>query len=219
MIKYCSAFYTGCQIKSLERGQNIPGLKGRKAPMDFLNEYKIKNRMNDGLKQYYVHDIIKSLNTIRPSDAYSVLGMTNHDLYPKESWNFVYGYAYFKPSAGIFSFCRYDPLFEGINDPNREHNILKRSIYCMAHEIGHTFGLKHCVYYECLMNGFMSSEEQKRTSKHILCPVCTKKLQYNIKFDLKPRYEKLIEVCNELGFDREAKTYQNIIAKFKSHGK
>lgn len=85
--------------------------------------------------------------------------MTNYDLYPKDSWNFVYGYAYFKPSAGIFSFCRYDPLFEGINDPNREHNILKRSIYCMAHEIGHTFGLKHCVYYECLMNGFMSSTE------------------------------------------------------------
>ena len=76
--------------------------------------------MNDGRRQYNVHDIIKNLNLIRPSDAYSVLGMTNHDLYPKDSWNFVYGYAYFKPSAGIFSFCRYDPLFEGIDDPNRE---------------------------------------------------------------------------------------------------
>jgi len=30
----------------------------------------------------------------------------------------------------------------------------------MLHEIGHMFGLKHCVYYECLMNGIMSVEEQ-----------------------------------------------------------
>jgi len=29
----------------------------------------------------------------------------------------------------------------------------------MAHELGHMFGLTHCVYYNCLMNGSMNGKE------------------------------------------------------------
>lgn len=33
--------------------------------------------------------------------------------------------------------------------------ILYPSLRVMNHEIGHMFGVTHCVYYECLMSGFM----------------------------------------------------------------
>jgi len=53
----------------------------------------------------------------------------------------------------------------------------------MAHETVHMFGLKHCIYYECLMNGTMSAQEGARKLNNTLCPVCLSKLQSNLKFD------------------------------------
>ena len=33
----------------------------------------------------------------------------------------------------------------------------------MTHEIGHMFGIKHCVHFNCLMNG--SNHEEENDSK------------------------------------------------------
>ena len=85
--------------------------------------------------------------------------MTMKDLYPGANWNFCFGWAMYNTGVGAFSFHRYDPAFDGIDDPNREQNLLMRSCHIMTHELGHMFGLKHCIYYECLMNGLMSAEE------------------------------------------------------------
>ena len=46
----------------------------------------------------------------------------------------------------------------------------------MTHEIGHMFGVKHCVYYNCAMNGSNHLQESDRRTEH-LCPVCLRKLQ------------------------------------------
>ena len=68
----------------------------------------------------------------------------------------------------------------------------------MTHEVGHMFGLKHCVFYECAMNGSNSGEESARRP-FWLCPVCLRKLQHVINFDVLERYEALKSVCAELG--------------------
>ena len=81
----------------------------------------------------------------------------------------------------------------------------------MAHEIGHMFGLRHCIYYECLMNGLMSAEEQRAGGIRVLCPVCLKKLKQNLKFDTAARFTGLAKVCDELGFTEEAKVYRALI--------
>ncbi len=39
--------------------------------------------------------------------------MTNRDLYPDESYNFVFGLASLQGGTGVFSFCRYAPGFDG----------------------------------------------------------------------------------------------------------
>ena len=43
---------------------------------------------------------------------YCTACVLNTDLAPNFNWNFAYGYAYFKPKVGVFSFARYDENFD-----------------------------------------------------------------------------------------------------------
>lgn len=45
-----------------------------------------------------------------------------------------------------------------------------------AHELIHTFGVHHCIYYECLMNGSNNLDEADHRPME-LCPVDLRKLQ------------------------------------------
>jgi len=88
-----------------------------------------------------------------------MLTITMQDIYPGGSWNYVFGWANYKNRTGVFSFCRYDPAFNGEDTPNRDTLLLQNACYVMVHELGHMFGMLHCPYYECIMNGFNSYEE------------------------------------------------------------
>ncbi|KAJ3056221.1 hypothetical protein HK097_007704 [Rhizophlyctis rosea] len=55
-----------------------------------------------------------------------------------------------------------------------------RVIRTLTHEILHTFGLDHCVYYACLMQGTASLGEDGRIPPY-LCPVCSEKLWRAVK--------------------------------------
>ncbi len=110
------------------------------------------------------------------------------DLYPGPKWNYVFGWAMYKARTGVFSFLRYDSKFnydERVTDP--EKSLLFNACHVMVHETGHMFGMTHCTYYECTMNGFNSYVEQNCMERY-LCPVCLRKLQSVIKFDVKQRF-------------------------------
>ena len=68
----------------------------------------------------------------------------------------------------------------------------------MLHEIGHMFGLRHCIYFDCCMNGSNHLEENNKRAFD-LCPICIRKLQHNIGFSLLERYEQVAKVCGEFG--------------------
>lgn len=57
----------------------------------------------------------------------------------------------------------------------------------MIHEIGHMFGIRHCIFFKCLMNGSMSLEEGTKKPLEF-CPVCIRKLQSNVGFDILVRF-------------------------------
>ena len=40
-------------------------------------------------------------------DTYCILAVTNNDLYPRDSWNFVFGLADMEERCGVFSFARH----------------------------------------------------------------------------------------------------------------
>ena len=118
-----------------------------------------------------------------------MLTVTMQDLYPFDSWNYVFGWANYVSRTGVFSFGRYHPDFnnddygdeyddeeEGKEEDKTdeqtakakkekakaENELLENACYVMVHEIGHMYGMTHCTFYECIMNGFNSYEEQRR---------------------------------------------------------
>lgn len=52
---------------------------------------------------------------------------------------------------------------------------LSRFALTASHELGHTFGLDHCVYYACLMSAAASLAEDMRGAPY-LCPICSAKI-------------------------------------------
>jgi archaemetzincin len=137
-------------------------------------------------------DLLDHLKTALPPDGYALIGITSIDLYPGDDWNFVFGMASFRERVGVYSTARYQPSFYGHEDlyPPPEAWILRRSLKVMAHEIGHMFGMEHCIYFQCVMNGSNHLEQSDRQPMH-LCPVCLRKLHRAVGYDPVDRYRTL----------------------------
>ena len=154
--------------------------------------------------QILTTDALEMLKEKLPSDGFCILAITMQDLYPHPSWNFVFGQASLIDRVGVYSFARYDPAFYG-NVRGRDYQkvLLRRSCKVLVHEMSHMFGLKHCIFYKCVLNGSNHLEESDARPLH-LCPVCLHKLQFSIGFDVKKRYQKLYAFYKKVGFEKEA---------------
>jgi archaemetzincin len=171
-----------------------------------IQSSKFSTRRNPltGNPQILTGDVLNFLTSRLPADAFCILAITMEDLYPEPSWNFVFGQASLRDRVGVYSFARYDPAFYG--EPRvagYDMLLLRRSCKVLAHETGHMFGLAHCTYFNCLMNGSNHLVESDRRPLH-LCPVCLRKLQWSIGFDLLKRYTELEQVDRAVGFTDEA---------------
>jgi archaemetzincin len=188
---YCSAYFAmQTQITGVEP----------------LNRLRVKCRINDYTHkpQLLTTDILDWLDRRKPRDAYAVIAVTMEDLYPGDGWNFVFGEANLHGGSGVFSFARYNPAFFG--EPVDGHTpqlVLERSAKVLTHEMGHMFGIEHCVFFECNMNGANHLEESDRTPFH-LCPVCLRKLHAAVGFDVLEREKKLLGILEQYKFADEA---------------
>lgn len=159
--------------------------------------------------------IMDFLRTRLPSDAFCLLGITMEDLYPDPSWNFVFGQAWPEARVGVYSFARYDPAFSQKERPaDYRAIILRRSCDVLTHELAHLFGLQHCIYYDCLVNGSNSLAEADAAPHH-LCPVCLRKLQFAVQFDPVTRYRELSRFYRRHGWADEAAWTNRQLAKAK----
>lgn len=148
--------------------------------------------------QLLTRDILRWMEDRLPSDAYCMIAVTMTDLYPDAKWNYVFGQATLTRRVGVYSFARFDPRFFGEQrDSEAQHRMLWRSCRLLAHETGHMFGLLHCVYFLCGMNG---TNNQRETDGQplALCPICLKKLQYCVGFDPNLRHQQLTQVTRRL---------------------
>lgn len=64
----------------------------------------------------------------------------------------------------------------------------------VSHELGHCFGLDHCVYYACAMQGTASLREDARQPPY-LCPVDLAKLLNVTSVTASQRYRALLAFC------------------------
>ncbi len=170
-------------------------------PQHTFPAQRITERINESTRrrQWLSTDILRELQPLLPKDAYCMLGITMTDLYPDPKWNFVFGQATFKQRVGIYSFARFDPAFwADERTPEARLTMLHRSCKLIAHETGHMFGLRHCVYYSCVMNG--SNHQDESDSQPLSpCPVCMRKLHWSIGFDPVKRERELGEVSQRMG--------------------
>ena len=157
----------------------------------------------DGRKHWVQHHAGTVLEMLAASclakDAICTLGVTLGDLYPEPSWNYVFGEATLAKRVGVYSLARYEAKFWGEPETQASRQLATlRSFKVLAHEAGHMFSLVHCRRYECLMNGSNSLEEMDRSTIE-LCPVCLKMLHYNLRFDVRSRYQRLSVIYEQAG--------------------
>ncbi len=181
--------------------QRYFGMPAKVLPRHTFAAGRITSRTNPGTErlQWLTGDLLRELKLLLPPDAYCMLGITMTDLYPDPKWNFVFGQATLTERVGVYSFARFDPNFWGDQrTPEKQNQMLVRSCHLIAHETGHMFGIRHCVYYRCVMNG-CNSQAEADTQPLRACPVCLRKLQWSIQFDPAQREQELTEVYKRLG--------------------
>lgn len=149
-----------------------------------------------------------------PKDAYAYMGITMEDLWMRKL-NFLFGLGSLKEAVGVYSLCRYYPRFWGMPDSPRGDKLgLLRSLKLLNHESGHIFGLGHCVFYRCSMNGTNSLRETDRAPIHY-CPVCHHKLQWNVGLDAGKRFGELESFYRKHGFIQQANWMTQRKARWK----
>ena len=81
--------------------------------------------------------------------------------------------------------------------------MLRRTFTVIAHEAGHMFGIEHCIWFRCTMNGCNHLQEFDGAPLH-LCPVDLRKLQWSTGFDVVERYRRLGDIYRQAGLIDEA---------------
>lgn len=183
------------------------GLEVRILPAVPLVSVEAKRRGVDPLgrpAQLLTSDVHRWLVPRLPGDAQALIAVTMMDLYPAENLYFVFGQAAMRDRVAVQSFARIDPTFYGVNrKPGWQKLMLVRAAWTMIHELGHTFGLHHCIYYECVFAGVNSRVELDRFPLRA-CPICLRKLYAVLGFDLATREDDLASVFGALGVEEEA---------------
>ncbi|MBI4617896.1 MAG: hypothetical protein HY720_30070 [Planctomycetes bacterium] len=146
-------------------------------------------------QQYDAEAILDDLAAAVPSDALAVAAFTDRDLYSGRL-NFVFGLASLTRRVGVYSIHRY-------GDPHSREG-LRRTLKVANHEIGHMFGIRHCVFYRCSMNGSNSLAESDARPIHY-CPPDLDKLVRAVGCDPASRARDLASFYRRIGFLDDAR--------------
>ena len=98
--------------------------------------------------QHYSTAILQRLEQVADSSA-RVLAVTPCDLYVPVL-TFVFGEAQLEGNCAVVSTARLQEEFYGM--PPRQDVLRERLFKEAAHELGHTFGLRHCSDWSCVMS-------------------------------------------------------------------
>ena len=127
--------------------------------------------LDAGRHQYYSTSILQRLERASDPDA-RILGVTACDLYVPVL-TFVFGEAQLDGNCAVVSTARLQEDFYGM--PRREDLHRERLVKESAHELGHTFGLRHCADWRCVMSSSHGVERLDVKGAEF-CASCRKKV-------------------------------------------
>lgn len=99
--------------------------------------------------QYSSTQILRSILEVTPENALKIIGLTSVDLYIPVL-TFVFGQAQLNGKAAVVSTHRLRQEYYELPPDNRL--LLKRLSKEVIHELGHTFGMVHCLDTRCVMH-------------------------------------------------------------------
>jgi len=142
-----------------------------------------------GILQIKTSYFFNLLPSMLPDDAAALICFTNYDLYPEDTWNYVFGQASLENRVGVWSLWRLERDGQKLTKANR---FLDRTLKVATHETGHMFSMRHCKKYECLMSGTNNLDETDRRPLDT-CPDCTMKIAWAMPYQPAERYKNLAE--------------------------
>jgi archaemetzincin len=121
-------------------------------------------------RQYHSSEILKKILPEPANGFWKVLGVTEMDLYIPVL-TFVFGEAQLADGGAVVSTHRLRQEFYGLPaDPELlRERLLKESL----HELGHTYGLRHCPDYTCVMSS-SNGVERIDLKQAEFCSTCAK---------------------------------------------
>ena len=123
-------------------------------------------------RQYHSTEILKKIIQLPPSKTWKVLGVAEVDLYIPVL-TFVFGEAQLTNGGAVVSTHRLRQEFYGmpLDADLLQERLLKESL----HELGHTYGLRHCPDYNCVMSA--SNGVERIDLKTVeFCPSCAQSI-------------------------------------------
>jgi archaemetzincin len=122
---------------------------------------------DDARGQYYSTAILRQMQPL-VTPGTRLLAVTSLDLYVPVL-TFVFGEAQLSGACAVVSFHRLREEFYGLpaNEPLMRERLLKEAV----HELGHTFGLRHCDDWRCVMTSSHAVERLDVKSAEF-CAAC-----------------------------------------------
>jgi archaemetzincin len=131
--------------------------------------------------QYNSNAILKKLIELCPADGLKILGMTPFDLF-SPIFAFVFGEAQFGGKCTVISSFRLRGDMDGHSAhgcPPLGNRLEKEAI----HELGHTFGLRHCSDPDCVMH-YSTGVQCADRKFAFFCPACRDLMIWHMATDL-----------------------------------
>ncbi len=180
--------------------KRLPPISLKGVPADAI--FKRTPPKNDQyISGFFISEIEKMK---KPDDAYAVIGVVAEDITPGSGWNFVYGEARIGKQAAICSFAR---LFPNKDEKPATPKELRRSLQVISHEIGHLFGMEHCIWRACNMSGCNNLAEVERQPLDF-CPMCDAKICFAVGVNPAKRFADLEAFCNENELTDDANLFE-----------
>ena len=119
-------------------------------------------------RQYNGNNLLKRIDLLKAKDSLKSIGIFSVDLFIP-ILTFIFGQAFLGGQSGIVSVYRLNNERYGMYSD--QSLLLSRLKKVVIHELGHSFGLIHCLNSKCVMRSTTYVEDIDQKEQH-LCSAC-----------------------------------------------